>query len=132
LHFVVLTPEYPLATSESRQALPEQISREDAVFNLQRLALLLRCIESGDTSLFREALHDRLHQPFRQKLVPGLQRALALEHPDVLGVCLSGAGPSVVAFAERNFEAVEDVMAETFREYGLAFTTRKLCAHQEF
>ena len=132
LHFVVLTPEYPLATSESRQALPQQISREDAVFNLQRLALLLRCIESGDTSLFREALHDRLHQPFRQKLVPGLQRALALEHPDVLGVCLSGAGPSVVAFAERNFEAVEDVMAETFREYGLAFTTRKLCAHQEF
>ncbi len=131
LGFVVLTPEYSLATIESRKALPEQISREDAVFNLQRLALLLRSIESGDTSLLREALHDRMHQPFRQKLVPGFERALALEHPDLLGVCLSGAGPSVVAFAERNFEAVEDLLAKTFHECGVRFQTRRLCVHQD-
>jgi len=131
LRFIVLTPEYPLATSESRNALPEQISREDAVFNLQRLALLLRSIETGNTSLLREALHDRLHQPFRQKLVPGLQRALALEHPDLLGVCLSGAGPSVVGFAERNFEAIEGMLADTFRECGVRFVIRRLCVHQD-
>ncbi|MGA8030297.1 MAG: homoserine kinase, partial [Bryobacteraceae bacterium] len=114
VEFVVVTPEFPLSTSASRNALPEKISREDAVFNLQRIALLLQTLQNGDFSLLREALHDRIHQPFREKLVPGLERALALEHPDLLGVCLSGAGPSIVALAERNFEQIEGLLREVF------------------
>ncbi len=129
LAFVVLTPELALSTTESRKALPKRVSREDAVFNLQRVALLLQALQSSDFSLLREALHDRLHQPFRQKLVPGLDRALALEHPDLLGVCLSGAGPSIVAFAEKNFEAIEELLAETCRSTGLPFQIRKLRVH---
>lgn len=131
LEFLVLTPELALATSDSRKALPKRIPREDAVFNLQRIALLLRSLQSGDFSLLREALHDRLHQPFRQKLVPGLERALALEHPDLLGICLSGAGPSIVAFAERNFEAIEELLGTTFQSSGLPYRIRRLRAHQE-
>ncbi len=131
LCFIVLTPEYSLATSESRKALPEMITREDAVFNVQHVALLLQTLQSGDNSLLREALQDRMHQPFRQHLVPGLQRALELEHPDLLGVCLSGAGPSIVGFAERNFKEVEQVLCEGFRSCGLRFQTRRLCAHQD-
>ena len=131
LGFVVLTPEYSLATSESRKVLPETITREDAVFNVQRVALLLQSLQSGDRSLLREALQDRMHQPFRQHLVPGLQKILELEHPDLLGVCLSGAGPSIVGFAERNFEEVEQVLGETFLSCGLRFQTRKLCVHQD-
>ena len=132
LGFVVLTPQLSLSTSASRSALPEKISREDAVFNLQRVALLLQALQSGDFSLLREALHDRVHQPFRQKLVPGLERALELEHPDLLGVCLSGAGPSIVAFAERNFETVAELLERTFESTGLRYTIRRLSAHQEF
>ncbi|MBV9611690.1 MAG: homoserine kinase, partial [Acidobacteriaceae bacterium] len=74
--FLVLTPELPLATRDSRKVLPKRVSRDDAVFNLQRVALLLQALNSGNFALLREALHDRLHQPFRQKLVPGLERAL--------------------------------------------------------
>ena len=131
LQFLVLTPEYALSTSASRLALPDSISREDAVFNLQRVALLLQAVQSGDYSVLREALHDRIHQPFRQKLVPGLAEALGMEHPDLLGVCLSGAGPSIVALAERHLGEIEHMLSETYRSTGLPFTIRRLSAHQD-
>ncbi len=130
LRLVVLTPEFPLSTSTSRNALPETISREDAVFNLQRLALLLQALQTGGFSLLREALRDRLHQPFRRKLVPGLEEVLSLEHPDLLGICLSGAGPSIVAFTERNFGAIEQLLKTTFHPLGLPFTIRTVMVHQ--
>jgi homoserine kinase len=130
LQFLVLTPQYALPTSESRKVLPDRVPREDAVFNLQRVALLLQALQSGNFSLLREALNDRLHQPLRQRLVPGLEQALALEHPDLLGVCLSGAGPSIVAFAERNLAGVEDLLRRTFSSTGLPFQIRRLRVHQ--
>jgi homoserine kinase len=131
LRFLVLTPEYALSTADAREALPEFVSREDAVFNMQRIALLLQALQSGNHSLLREALHDRIHQPYRQKLVPALEQILALEHPDLLGVCLSGAGPSVVGLAEQNFEEIETLFSDTYRKTGLPFTVRCLAAHQE-
>ena len=131
LCFVVLTPQFPLSTSASRNALPETVSREDAVFNLQRLALLLQALQSSNFALLREALRDRLHQPFRRRLVPGLEQALSLEHVDLLGVCLSGAGPSIVALAERNLEAIEQLLERTFLPLGFPFTMRRMRAHQE-
>lgn len=132
LGFIVLTPEAPLSTSASRDALPEKISRDDAVFNLQRLALLLQTLQSGDFLFLREALRDRIHQPFRLSLVPGLEKALSLEHPDLLGVCLSGAGPSIVAFAKQNFEAIEELLRSSFLHLGLPFTIRNIKAHVQF
>jgi len=130
LRFLVLTPEYALSTHEARQALPEFVSREDAVFNLQRVALLLQALQSSKHSLLREALHDRIHQPYRQKLVPALEEILALDHPDLLGVCLSGAGPSIVGLAERNFEQIEKLFSDAYQKTGHAFTIRRLAAHQ--
>jgi len=131
LGFIVLTPHVPLSTVASRKVLPKRIPREDAVFNLQRVALLLQAVHSGDFSLLREALRDRLHQPLRQKLVPCLDRALALDHPDLLGVCLSGAGPSIVALAQKNAPAIEQLLEEAFRPAGLPCTIRRLHAHQD-
>jgi homoserine kinase len=75
-------------------------------------------------------LHDRLHQPFRKDLVPGLQDLLGLEHPDLLGVCLSGAGPSIVALAERNLDEIERLLRAAFAVQNLPFTIRRLAAHQ--
>ena len=129
LKFLVLTPEYALSTIHSRQVLPESVLRDDAVFNLQRLGLLLHSIQSRDYSLLREALIDRLHQPYRQHLVPGLQRTLALQHPDLLGVCLSGAGPSIVAFAQRNLDEIADLLATEFEGESIPFCLRILSAH---
>jgi homoserine kinase len=132
LGIIVVTPQFPLSTSASRGALPDHISREDAVFNLQRLSLLLYGLQSGNFAVLRQAFQDRIHQPYRQKLVPGLSEALALEHPDLLGVCLSGAGPSVAAFAQRNFDEVEHLLRDVFEATGREFTIRRLTAHQDY
>ncbi len=131
VQFVVVTPRLALSTSASRNVLPERVSREDAVFNLQRVALFLQAIQSGNFGLLQEALQDRLHQPFRQKLVPGLERALGLQHPDLLGICLSGAGPSVVALVERNLDEVQDLLESVFRKENVPFSVRRLRAHQD-
>jgi homoserine kinase len=133
LRMVVLTPTKYLkrGTAESRGVLPPQIPREDAVFNMQRLVLLFQAIQSGEFHLLREALADRLHQPYRTIIVPGLEHALHLEHRDLLGVCLGGAGPSIVAFAERNFEAIAELLGRAYDPLGIPYRVRTLCVHQE-
>jgi homoserine kinase len=125
-----LTPHIPLDTRESRNVLPDRVALDDAVFNVQRVALLLRSLQTRDFSLLRESLSDRLHQPFRQAIVPGLERALALQHPDLLGVCLSGAGPSIVALAERNFDEISRLLRDSFAETGLGCCVRRLRVHE--
>ena len=130
IRFVVLTPNLGLDTTASRRALPKQIRREDAVFNLQRVALLVQALHSREYSLLREALRDRCHQPFRLVLVPGLEETLELEHPDLLGVCLAGAGPSIMALAENNVAAIQDLLASAYRPLGIPFTMRTLRAYQ--
>jgi len=130
VRFVVLTPDLGLDTVASRRALPKQIRREDAVFNLQRVALLVQALQSREYSVLREALRDRCHQPFRLMLVPGLEESLELQHPDLLGVCLAGAGPSILALAEKNVGAVQDLLASAYKPLGIPFTIRTLRAYQ--
>ncbi|MFZ0311711.1 MAG: homoserine kinase [Candidatus Korobacteraceae bacterium] len=131
LAFVVLTPDVPLATGKSRAVLPECVSRADVVFNLQRLALLLQSLHSGDFSLLRHAMCDRVHQPARNKVVPGLARALQLEHPDLLGICLSGSGPSIVAIAERSHREIAELLGAVYQRSGVGYRIRILEVHQE-
>ena len=132
LGILVLTPQFPLSTAASRGALPEMVSREDAVFNIQRCSLLLYALQTGNFPVLRQAFQDRVHQPHRQKLVPGLSEALALEHPDLLGVCLSGAGPSIAAFAERGFDEIERLLTGIFSQTSTEFKIRRLTAHQDY
>ena len=127
LDFVVLTPEQPLATGESRAVLPQCVSRADAVFNLQRVALLLNSLQSGDYSLLRHALGDRVHQPARQRIVPALAEALELQHPDLLGVCLSGSGPSIVAIAERNHREIGRLLGSVYAAFAASATRFAPC-----
>jgi homoserine kinase len=130
LQAIVVTPEYELQTSVSRGVLPQRISQRDAVFNLQHVVLLMHALQNSDFTLLKEALRDRWHQPFRQRLVPGLEQALGIDHPDALGVCLCGAGPSVVAFAKSNFEEVEQLMHEVFMQAGVDYRIRRLRVQQ--
>ena len=95
VRLVVATPGLALPTRTARAVLPAQVSRHDAIHNVQRTALLLQALAQGRLDLLREAFADRLHQPYRLPLVPGLAEVLALEAPGMLGAFLSGAGPSV-------------------------------------
>jgi len=130
LDFIVATPEFPLATGDSRAVLPQCVSRDDVVFNLQRVALLLNALHGEDYSLLKHALNDRVHQPPRQKIVPALAEALKLDHPDLLGVCLSGSGPSIVAIANRNHGEIARLLGSVYERDGINYSVRSLQAHK--
>ena len=121
---VIATPHVELSTRLSRRAIPKAIPLPDVVFSLQRLAMLLHAVETRNPSRMSAALEDRVHQPYRERLVPALRRALDARHADLLGVCLSGAGPSVVAIARRNPGAVARMMTAVYRKDGVPCTVR--------
>jgi homoserine kinase len=98
--------------------LPECCSRADATFNVQRAALLIAALATGDASVFPTALDDRLHQPFRAQLVPGLTEILRLRAPGLLGCALSGAGPSVLVFYEKGYDRVFELVRQIFAMHG--------------
>lgn len=130
LRLIVVTPQFDLSTTAARSVLPERITRHDAVFNLQRMAHLLYALQREDFALLHEALADRLHQPHRQRIIPGFEEATHLDHPDVLGVCLSGAGPSVVVFAVRNFAEIERQLSSIYQRLKLPCQVRTLSVHR--
>ncbi len=110
----VVVPDFELPTTKARAVLPDCYSREDAVFNVQRAALLVAALATGTTSAFPTALEDRYHQSYRAPLVPGLAEALKLRAPGLLGCVLSGAGPSILVFYERGYEQVCDLVKQVF------------------
>jgi homoserine kinase len=114
----VVVPDFVLPTSKARAVLPEYYPKSDAVFNVQRAALLMAALAAGDRHAFPTALEDRMHQPFRCSLVPGLAEILKLRAPGLLGCALSGAGPSVLVFHERGFEDVCDLVRQIFAAHG--------------
>ncbi len=118
---IIVIPAFHSNTVEARSQLPQSYSREDVVFNIQRCALLPVLL--GENPLragqISEAMRDRLHQPYRSNVVPGLGKVLELRHdkyPGLLGTCLSGAGPSILALATQNFEAIAQAIITILSE----------------
>ncbi|KAJ1724857.1 Trihydroxynaphthalene reductase [Coemansia erecta] len=109
---VAIIPQFELATAKARAALPPSYKTSDVVFNLQRLAVLTTALgrETPDPWLIYRAMEDKVHQPYRMHLIPGLPEILATFNPDntpgLLGICLSGAGPTILALAIDNFDEI--------------------------
>jgi homoserine kinase len=114
----VVVPDFTLPTVESRRVLPSSYSREDTIFNVQRSALLITALATGETDAFPTALEDRLHQPYRAALVPGLDEIIKLRMTGLLGCALSGAGPSILVFYERGYEHVCQSVQHVFAKHG--------------
>ena len=114
----VVVPDFVLPTSEARRVLPTSYSREDTVFNVQRSALLIVALATGARDVFPTALEDRMHQPYRYELVPGLKEITELRAPGLLGCALSGAGPSILVFHERGHENVCQLVRDIFAHHG--------------
>ena len=99
----VLVPNFYLSTSKARDVLPSQIIHKDAVFNLSRVALLVSAFHCGDLELLKVAMEDRLHQPYRSKLIPGLDEIFnKATELNLLGVAISGAGPSILLLHQKD------------------------------
>jgi homoserine kinase len=119
----VVVPDFVLPTTQARAVLPDCYSREDTIFNVQRSALLIAALSTGTTSAFPTALEDRLHQPYRYSLVPGLEEMVKLRAPGLLGCALSGAGPSILVFYERGYEQVCHLIQQVFAMHGRSSET---------
>jgi len=132
IRVVVVSPHSQLPTHVARAALPRTITRIDAVHNLQRTALFTAAIAQQRYDLIWEAMRDRLHQPYRESLVPGLAEALALPRlPGLLGIALSGAGPSIVALVDDNEDEIGARIAKCFHARNIESTIRILDVDNE-
>lgn len=112
-------PDFKLPTVQARRALPVEVSMRDAVFNIGHSLLAVEALRVGNRELLLRALEDRLHQPYRLKLIPGAEAAMQAARTLGAPAVLSGAGPSIVAFPDDNPEAVQSAMQEAFRDAGL-------------
>ena len=119
IRLVVVTPSLVVPTHEARQVLPKTWDRADVLHTLQRTSLLAATCFSGNFDLFPELFDDKLHQPYRQKLVPGMERCLGLRRPGLLGVAISGSGSSVIAFTAREEMRVAEELQQIFAEEGV-------------
>lgn len=120
LKAAVAVPDFTVSTTAARRALPESVPHRDAVFNVGRAGLLLGALATGEYHLLRVAMQDRLHQPYRSHLIPGLEDVIEAAHArGAYGASLSGSGPTVVAFSpEGHADAVAAAMRETFEGRG--------------
>ena len=96
-------PDFELSTNIARSVLPETVPLSDAVYNAKHLAMLIEAVNNKDEKLMKAALHDKLHQPYREKLIPGMKEIMeAFKHEDgVLGCVLSGAGPTILVISHK-------------------------------
>ncbi|GGG20212.1 homoserine kinase [Paenibacillus abyssi] len=101
LDVLVAIPEFQLSTEKARHALPEQFSMKDAVYNISHSSMLVAALATGNLEMIRHAMKDRIHQPYRASLIPGM--SLILEEAcdyGALGAALSGAGPTLLSLVE--------------------------------
>ncbi len=120
IQWVVLIPEVESSTAEARAVLPETVPRADAVFNLQRMGLLLAGLTGGRADLLGLGMEDRLHQPYRRRLFPWMEQvAAAARSAGAAGCVLSGAGPALLAAAPGEAERVARAMESALGAAGI-------------
>jgi len=125
----VCVPDFELSTDIARSVLPKEVPMKDAIFNAKRLAMFVQAVNTKDSALMKLALQDRLHQPYRMKLVPGLDNIIVnLKHFDnVLGCVLSGAGSSILIISEKNnLDRIKEVVRETWANQNIKCEIRTL------
>jgi homoserine kinase len=120
IHITVVFPDFPFPTKQARAILPKQIELKDAIYNLSRAVIVTEAFRLGDLNMLREAMSDKLHQPYRIPLIPGAQAALeAAKETGAAAVALSGAGPSLIAFSSEPDLAIGEAMKRAFAGAGL-------------
>lgn len=127
LSTVVAIPQFTLSTRASRSVLPANIPFGDAVFNVSRVGMLIAAVQAGNLELMGKMMIDKLHQPYRMPLVPGIGEVFtAAKEAGALAVTLSGSGPTVIAFCHGIQPEVGTAMAVAFARHGVKAITKEL------
>ncbi len=125
---VVAIPNFELSTEEARAVLPKSLPREDAIYNIARMGLLIRALETGNGQWLRKAMADKLHQPYRQGLIEGYEfvQECALK-AGAYGMVISGAGPTLLALTSADkIQAVETAMKNAWSQLEIVAEVRSL------
>lgn len=128
IRIILAIPDFEMETSKMRAALPESVPLKDAIFNMQRTALLQAALATGRYDLIGEAMKDRIHQQYRAPLVPALSDVLKMNDtpesfPGLLGVAISGAGSTMIALARGGSEEIAAEMKSRIVAGGANATT---------
>ena len=118
----VCIPNFELSTNIARSVLPEQVPIQDAIYNAKHLAMLIHAIDTKDEKLMKNALQDKLHQPYREKLIPGMKELMeAFKHEDgIIGCVLSGAGPSMLVISHKyDLDKIKAKTTEIWENQGI-------------
>lgn len=117
---VVVTPRVYWPTRKARAVLPRRVTRHAAAENIGRAILVTEALRQRDLPLLRQTMQDALHQPYRLPHIPGARQALTAAQKLGAAAALSGAGPSLIAFApEGRAEQVGAAMRTAFRRRGV-------------
>lgn len=133
-NITVCVPDYELSTDISRSVLPKEVPMADAVFNAKRLGMFVHAVHTKDAELMKLALQDKLHQPYRMKLVPGLDKIMEnLKHEEnVLGCVLSGAGPSIIIISLKNgLDKIKSIVKDTWEDMNVKVNIMTLPVEQQ-
>ena len=120
----VCIPDYKLLTELARSVLPKEINFKDAVYNIQKSAQLITAITNGNEDIMRSALKDRIHQPYREKLIPGMVDIIEKlrEEQNVLGCVLSGAGPTLAVITKGdNIDNVKQIVHKIWYDLDIKY-----------
>lgn len=121
IRFAVFIPDFELKTEVARAALPAEVTRQDAVYNLSRAALMTASLFSGSLQNLRVAVQDRLHQPYRFPMIPGAEQIFYTAYDlGAFGVAISGAGPSILAIIDRDNREFVNRAAQRLQKAGLS------------
>jgi homoserine kinase len=125
---IVAIPNFELSTREARSVLPTEYNRSDAIFNISRMGLLIRGLETNNPAWLKTALADKLHQPYRQQLIKGYQEVQqAALDAGAYGMVISGAGPTLLALtAPEQSEQVVASMRTAWQSLGVESQVRSL------
>ncbi|KAF9152465.1 hypothetical protein BG015_005227 [Linnemannia schmuckeri] len=117
---IAVIPDFEVATEDARAVLPDMYQRADIIYNLQRIAVLTTALSRTpvNADLIHKAMSDKVHQPYRKHLIPGmaemLEKITPKTYPGVVGICLSGAGPTILVLATENFEQIAAAVQDIF------------------
>jgi len=128
LKLVLVIPSYAMPTGKAREVLPKEYSRAEAVHNLQRAVALAAQMFSGKADFHRAFFDDCWHQPQRAPLIPGLPEVLGLKHSELAGICLSGAGPSILALVRGAAEEIGETIQSILARHNIQSQPRILAA----
>ncbi len=113
IRFGVFIPPFELKTEVARKALPNEYSRDNAVYNLSRSSLMTAALFSGSLENLRVAVQDSIHQPYRKKFISGVETVFRMSYElGSYGTYISGAGPSIIAI-------IDDKLEDTFNRYAI-------------